>query len=71
MSLSSEAEDATKGFLEDLEIRIRECLEAKFALELEWSEKCQALDIDARNISLSKDTSLATFHPGAELLPQG
>ncbi|CAG0896614.1 unnamed protein product [Darwinula stevensoni] len=71
VSLSGEAEDATKGFLEDLDTRIRECLETKFALEQEWGEKCQALDIDTRNIILSKDISLATFHPGAELLPQG
>lgn len=71
LALCSEIRDIFNRTLKDVEKQLLEDKTAKQKLEMDWSDKTVAHEIDSINMALNCNSTTLLFKPGSVIFPEG
>lgn len=70
LGLCAELRELFARTLRDVELQLVENKAAKSRLELDWSDKQQAFDMESVNVALNNRSTTLLFKPGATRFPE-
>lgn len=70
LALTAEIRDQFNRTLKDVEAQLVEDKTAKQRLEYDWSDKKEANELEALNVSLNNRSNILMFKPGATIFPE-
>lgn len=69
MALFSEIRDLLVRTREQIEMQMTELKAAKVRMEVDWTDKTDAYDIDSNGMQLKNDSPVILWQPGATRFP--